>query len=342
MIKNVLIKKKYIDVFFVLIISVLASYIGSTRNVFQTDSDDLIRYYASYLELSRGLVLDREVVFQLFNYFIYKNFGDITPQTYLFLVTLPKNILFCILLTKLRRDNSDFGYLIAALCVLFPLNILVGTQLIRQQFAIILFIYGYLFCGLRRSLLITVFASSIHTLVIPFFIVTFSVEKYLGFYDKSIVKKQLLLFVLVALSPLYFTVLIKILSFTPEFQSRLGFLSGMSANYTFGSIFLFVIFVNIAYVLSCYRWVNVIGYRLYVTITVFFLVFIFSMPYEALIGRFSNFAFIFLPYIFMCVCKYLRFLQIGYILVVAIVAILYVIQLMFSDPDFSFFINNYL
>ncbi|EKH6497961.1 hypothetical protein AAEZ94_003227 [Providencia rettgeri] len=131
----------------IILLSLLASYIASTRMVFATNSDDLIRYYDAYINIPSYTIWEylgwenRELLFQLYNFFIYESLGEISPNSYLFFITLPCFFIYAISLSKVKND-LQFRFLFF-LSLFLPPILMYNTQLIRQGLA---FYFLFAFC----------------------------------------------------------------------------------------------------------------------------------------------------------------------------------------------------
>lgn len=130
----------FIACFFLPLVS---SLICSSRTLFAVNSDDLIRYYQTYMSLGDGyfnlMTMDSEPVFYILNVIIHIFFGELTPRSLLFIYSLITNVLMATAIYRLV-DEKIAG--VAVFCVLLSTPYLFTTgQLIRQSLSLGFFVW---------------------------------------------------------------------------------------------------------------------------------------------------------------------------------------------------------
>ncbi|PCQ39016.1 hypothetical protein CQA26_04750 [Providencia rettgeri] len=183
---------KSINFTIILFLSLLASYIASTRITFETSSDDLIRYYSAYSSIPfytfyEYLTWDnREPLFQLYNLFTYKIFGEIPPNDYLFLMVLPGFIIYAVALKKISV-NFQFSSLFF-LSLFLPPILMYNTQLIRQGLSFY-FLFASFLVSKKSSRNILIFISAgLHFLAVVMIIIYFILHQYIT--KKTLLSEQ--------------------------------------------------------------------------------------------------------------------------------------------------------
>ncbi|MGO3643647.1 MAG: EpsG family protein [Pseudoalteromonas sp.] len=143
------------------IVPLIASFVCASRSVFISPSDDLIRYYDSFLRLSNGYFNNYngvEPLFYLISCIIHFIFGEIEPKTLLFIYALITNVILAYAIYRLvGKESSAF----VIFCVLFSTPYLFTSgQLIRQVMSIAIFL---LYLTSNKKLRLTLFVMSIFT-----------------------------------------------------------------------------------------------------------------------------------------------------------------------------------
>ncbi|MFQ2286668.1 EpsG family protein [Aeromonas dhakensis] len=171
--------KIYLDFLCLLIIILTAS----SREFFQTESDDMIRYYESYINASESGYFEyldiygREALFESFNWIVaWVTAGALNVNQYAFIIISP-TVLFCYLFYKRISPNENAS--IAFLCLLIPGLMLMETQLVRQTMGFFLFLYAMTMSRYFHRILFILAALMIHSTTIIFVILWFFSERIL-------------------------------------------------------------------------------------------------------------------------------------------------------------------
>ncbi|MBO2661847.1 MULTISPECIES: EpsG family protein [Shewanella] len=173
--------QRFLEFFFILIILITAS----SREFFQTNSDDMIRYYDSYLVAAKSdylqyiYIYGREFLFETFNWFIaWITSGVLNVNQYTFLIILP-TICFSYFFYKTITPNENVS--IALLCLLVPGLMLIETQLVRQTMGYFIFLYSMTISRRSYKILLILAAIMIHA-------TTFFLALIWYFSDKLLIK----------------------------------------------------------------------------------------------------------------------------------------------------------
>jgi len=174
-------KYKIAIVFIVFI--VFLSILFSSRTYFITASDDIFRYYHSYLRARDYSLfqyidyIDREIIYTAGNWFAYQIFGHISPRFYLFITSLTFNCFMMLALVKIFKNNKYKLFIVFAI---LSTPVMVGqTQLVRQLLSFAIFLLAFSYPNRIAQVLLFVFALGIHKVSIIFFCVLWS-YKWVG------------------------------------------------------------------------------------------------------------------------------------------------------------------
>ncbi|WP_319437886.1 EpsG family protein [Vibrio cholerae] len=158
--------EKHAKIAIELISIVMVMLIASSRVFFQTDSDDMIRYYESYVMASQLDYLDyigfyrREIFFESFNWLI-ANFssGSLNVNQYTFILISPTVLFGYVFFKRVAPDNNIS---VAFLCMLMPGLLLVETQLVRQAMSFFVFLYAMSVNRIRYKYMFLLISIMIH------------------------------------------------------------------------------------------------------------------------------------------------------------------------------------
>lgn len=153
----------------------------STRKIAEVPSDDLIRYFGTYLDattlgLSEYLTLtNREPVFQSYSWFIYQLFGSNLDIRSFSIISVMPSIFLLILLASKSSNAKSHSFILVSL-LFSPSLLFVEMQLIRQSMAIYMLICSFFYMGYKKYLLLLMSVLT-HYIVLPISILIFLITK---------------------------------------------------------------------------------------------------------------------------------------------------------------------
>lgn len=169
----------FLEFSFILVILLTAS----SREFFQTDSDDMIRYYESYIVAAKSDYLEyiniygREPLFETFNWFVARlTLGVLNVNQYTFIIVLP-TVFFGYIFYKTITPNNNIS--IALLCLLVPGLMLIETQLVRQTMGYFIFLYSMTISRRSYKTLLIFIAVMIHATTIFFALIWYFSDRFL-------------------------------------------------------------------------------------------------------------------------------------------------------------------
>ena len=169
---------RYLLIFLLIL---LASLTASSRLIGETYSDDLIRYYNSYLDAGVYSFMDylalnsRELAFQSLNWLLYQLMGDFGIRNFLFIFCFIICSLTSIVIYKVTPE--EYRIICILLCLLTPSFLLFSTQLIRQTLAVALF-FNYVVMKRKGKYLFLIASIAIHYVVLLFLVPFYLFSKY--------------------------------------------------------------------------------------------------------------------------------------------------------------------
>lgn len=322
------------------LLAFFASLVSSSRSIFLTSSDDLIRYYEMYLILGdegRDLIryiFIKEPAFQLLNLLLYKIFGDISPRVLLFLYVLITNIF--IAGTFYRLKVVRFSFVICFLFMLTPQLLIAETQLIRQVMASSIMMLAVVsISNKRRNLLLCLSVLTHYVFVMP--VLLYFILKKMNLTNKGIAFSLLCAFIFAKALKLILYSKSHILMFIPLIGRKIEYFIASNSvnNNSLGFSFILVLFSFLIY-LWCQKdfKLEVIQKFNILILTNFFLFLAFSFD-ERISSRFLYLTLPFLPYFILFVMERLKLEK--YILLPIFVILVLHFRLASLDHDFSLF-----
>ncbi|WP_158307909.1 EpsG family protein, partial [Pseudoalteromonas sp. BSi20429] len=227
-------------------IVVLVSLTASSRMIGETYSDDLLRYYNSFLEASKHDLFEylqlnsREFAFQSLNWVLFQIFGDLGIRNFLFIFSFFISTLASIVIYRI--SPPEYRIICILLCLLTPSYLLFSTQLIRQTLAIFLFFCFATTRG-KYKYIYLIFAISMHyvvfTFLLPFLLIN-RYKKYLFAYKGAVtvILSMFFLYMSVVVAHNY-SVIIKLITELPIIGDKALYLLYIDRQATtVGSVFV--------------------------------------------------------------------------------------------------------
>ncbi len=289
-------------------IVVLVSLTASSRMIGETYSDDLSRYYDSFLAAGKYGFFEylqlnnREFAFQSLNWLLFQIFGDLGIRNFLFIFSFLISSLASLVIYRI--SPPEYRIVCILLCLLTPSYLLFSTQLVRQTLAIILFFCFATTKG-KYKYLYLIFAIAIHYVVLTFLLPFILINKY----KKFLFVYKGALTIIVSLFFLYlsgfvahnYSVIIKLITELPVVGDKALYLLYIDRQKTtVGSVFIASIFLfySLFFFISKEKQENYEFSNFLVFYFIFISVVFLFFNFKPLSERFSPYITIFFPVLF--------------------------------------------
>ena len=166
------IHNKYKSNFLIFSLAMFFCLLASSRLLFDTQSDDLIRYYNDYANIKAVDFFDyianspREILFDIYNWLLYQGLGADDVRLYLFFVIAPTMLFKVFAIRNVSPEN--FKMISVLLCGTAVSSLTYDTQLIRQAMALSILFFGISLADRRIMLLCFLISFFIHNSMVLF------------------------------------------------------------------------------------------------------------------------------------------------------------------------------
>ncbi|MDD9196710.1 EpsG family protein [Aliivibrio sp. S3MY1] len=295
------------DVLFGLTIVIFASLLFSSRVYFLSESDDMIRYYSSYLQagsydyLQYMKIVNREWVYISSDWLTYQVFGVINPRIYLFLKSLTFNGIFVFALFKIFKQQRYRLFIILAIVTVPSIGI--HTQLVRQLLGFAIFLLAIGFPGKSKHVLFLILSIGVHKVSIIYFILLWSYPFFKRFIFNNTFLFLALILCLFLGRLINIDMIVEILQSIPEIGKKANFITMVEIDrIKFGITSLIVILLCFFNAVKLDRILLVITekeMRLFYVLMLLLLGTLILSSINVLAERFIGFVVIFFPWFFI-------------------------------------------
>lgn len=288
---------KYIQLGLSIICLLLYLTFGFSREMLVSHSDDLIRYYETYLRsdymsfYSYIQIENREPLFQAYNYMLYSLLGEIPPRYYLVFMIWITGLFHFISMVRanaLTNSSAIYGWVL-----LLPPVIMYDTQLIRQGMSISLLCSGILFGNRKAGTLLIVSSFFVHATSFFVYIAFFSLKAIF-----NVTSDRILFFILplVFISPFIFISIFDLsydyLSSIEFISRKISFLTSLNYNLRISPLYFFSLIYSFVFLIFYRKFNENYFYLLLATLTLCAYI---SFPFPLLSQRFMVYSLFFLP-----------------------------------------------
>lgn len=228
---------------------VLAAALVSSRKLLVSQSDDLWRYYETYIQIKDQNLISflgettREPLFQAYNWLIYQAFGDaLSERGYLLVAVIPSSLFLCLFVSKIAPARIRFFVLTSV--IFAPSIVGVESQLIRQSLGIFIFLYAMTLKGSARAVFITLSILA-HYILLVFVCCVFGVYLYLRLFKSFFMRVAIVAIVLLACFLIRggFENIVELLTYS-IFSTKFNFMTGSTKESVAIGVMLFAAMVS--------------------------------------------------------------------------------------------------